>query len=257
MACTVSVWLLRTEQPAAVSDRLIALLDDSELNRAEAVVEPDVHAEFVVSHGAARLIVAGLLGVPPRTLRWRYGSSGKPSLAEPVTDLQISLSHSEGLAAIAVSAGRAVGVDVQRRRDAIGLIRMAKRYYPPAEAHYVAQAADPDEAGRRFSMLWARKEAAAKVGGGRLIPTLAWPSCVRADPGSADDECQFRSGSPGNPVRIQDLPVPDGFHGAVALAGEDRFRVLTHWWSPQDRYDESLAARPLAQIGVPMAVPGC
>jgi 4'-phosphopantetheinyl transferase len=251
---SVSVWLLPTVQPAAVFDQLAAVLDEPELNRATAITEPAVHAEFVVSHGAARWILADLLGTTPRSLRWRYGRSGKPELAEPATDLQVSLSHSDGLAALAVSAGHPVGVDVQRYRDAVGLARMAERYYPPAEARYVADAVDAAEAGCRFSTLWARKEAAAKVDGGRLIPALAWPSCIPADANSPSEHCQFRSGDPTgeHPVRIQDLQVPDGFAGAVALAGTDGFHVTSRWWTPDDRWPD-----PLAQAGAPMAVAGC
>lgn len=246
----MSVWLLATEQPAATVAELAGVLDAAELARAATMTEPDVHAEFVVSHAAARLILAEQLEVPAGTLRWQHGRSGKPSLAEPVTELQMSLSHSDGLAALAVCAGRALGVDLQRRRSAAGLVRMADRYYPPAEAGYVAQAADdPDELGRRFSTLWSRKEAAAKVGGGRLIPALAWPSRQPADPESTDSRGPFRSGEP-EPVMIRDLAVPDGFHGAVAVAGTADFDILLRWWEPAPH------AQP-AQIGVPMAVPSC
>src|SRR6185437_12371683 len=102
---TVSVWLLSTDQPPSVLDRLAGLLDRTELGRAALMTEPEVRAEFVVSHAAARLILAELLGVSPGRLRWRHGRSGKPELAEPVTDLRISLSHSDRLAALAVCAG--------------------------------------------------------------------------------------------------------------------------------------------------------
>jgi 4'-phosphopantetheinyl transferase len=261
---SVSVWLLATEQPPAIVTRLAALLDRPELDRAAEMTERGVHAEFVVSHAAARLILAEWLGVPPDRLRWRYGRSGKPELAEPVTDLRVSLSHSDGLAALAVCAGYPVGVDVQRRRSAAGLVRMAERYYPPAEARFVAEAAaEPDELGRRFSMLWTRKEACAKVGGGRLIPALSWPSRQPSDPESADPKGLFRSGSPAEPVLIRDLVLPDDFHGAVAVAGSDDFEVTTQWWTPEQATDPATgtvaAQSPSSdtQTGVPMAVPGC
>ena len=263
----VSVWLLSTRQPPPVLDRLAGLLDRAELDRAAPMTEPEVRAEFVVSHAAARLILADLLAVPPGRLRWRHGRSGKPELAEPDTELRMSLSHSDGLAALAVSAGVPVGVDVQRLRNAAGLARMAERYFPPAEARFVAEAAaDPDELGRRFSMLWSRKEACAKVGGGRLIPALAWPSQPEP-PGSAGSDQEsayqvvpFRSGRPVEPVLVRDLAVPDGFFGAVALAGTEDFDLSTHWWAPE--LSHPAVAEPAhppfdAQTGVPMAVPGC
>jgi len=258
----ISVWLLATGQPPPVVDRLAGLLDRAELGRAALMAEPGVHAEFVVSHAAARLILAELLGVPPDRLRWRYGRSGKPELAEPATDLRISLSHSDGLAALAVCAGRPVGVDVQRRRTAAGLARMAERYFPPAEARYVAEAAaDPDELGRRFGTLWTRKEACAKVGGGRLIPALAWPSRQAFDQEWSYQDGPFHSGTAAEPVLIRDLAMPDGYSGAVALAGSDDFDIGMHWWAAELPHSAvAAAAQPppfAAQIGVPMAVPGC
>jgi 4'-phosphopantetheinyl transferase len=263
MQPVVTIWLLHTDQPGELVDALAGLLDASERARAEAITDREVHAEFVVSHAATRQILGRLLAVPPGTLRWRYGPSGKPSLASPATDLQVSLSHSEGLAALAISAARPVGIDVQRQRSADGLVRMAGRYYPAAEAEYVAQASTPDELGRRFSSLWTRKEACAKVSGGRLIPTLAWAS-RRLSGQTADDPVVFLSGDPAGdePVVVMDLPMPDGFHGAVALAGTTTFRVVTHWWTPESllpRVQSPTAATyfPAAQIGVPMAVPGC
>ncbi|MFL6164375.1 MAG: 4'-phosphopantetheinyl transferase family protein [Jatrophihabitantaceae bacterium] len=246
----MTVWLLRTDHPGALVDSLAGLLDPAERARAEAIDEPVTHTEFVVSHAASRLILGRLLGVPPGSLRWRHGPSGKPALAEPATDLQVSLSHSDGLAALAVTTGRPVGVDVQRRRSAAGLVRMAERYYPAEEASFVAQAGDPAELGRRFSTLWTRKEACAKVGGGRLIPALAWPSqplptAVGWD--SANFAGPFLSGDPATEDRVvvRELTVPAGFHGAVALAGSADFQVVSHWWTPEQEQLPAAALPPL------------
>ena len=49
---------------------------------------------------------------------------------------------------------------------------------------------------------------------------------------------------------IRDLAVPDGFHGAVAVAGTEDFDILLRRWQPAPH------AQP-ARIGVPMAVPSC
>ncbi len=275
MPPAVRIWLVHTHLSADRLDALADLLDAAERARAAEITEPATHAEFVVSHAAARQILGRLLEVPPGSLRWRHGPSGKPSVAAPLTDLQVSLSHSDGLAAVAVSTGRPVGVDVQGRRSAAGLVRMAERYYPAAEAEFVSRGADEDEVGRRFSTLWTRKEACAKVAGGRLIPALAWPSRplpgspAEADPGQDPDRVDpgragaFLSGDPatGEPVVVRDLAVPAGFHGAVALAGRGTFAAALHWWAPESHCPPQVAAAPASlptdHPGVPMVVSAC
>src|SRR5690349_15494386 len=78
---TVTVWLVRTDQPAAVTARLSRLLDPEELRRAATMPDPIRRAQFTVAHGALREIVAAHLGRPAATLRWTRGLHGKPELA--------------------------------------------------------------------------------------------------------------------------------------------------------------------------------
>jgi 4'-phosphopantetheinyl transferase len=234
-ADTVHVWLIRSDLPPAVLAGLERLLDAGERRRADALTFPEHRRWFVVAHGAVRAILARHLGVPPDEIGWAYGPHGKPELAGALAPARcgthVSLSHSDGVALLAVAARR-VGVDIQRlphRFDATG---MALRYFPRAEARYVAAAGEPAAQIRRFIGLWARKEACVKVTGGRLMQGMALP--VRAADG------QRRTGvvvhQPAAPVTgpylVRDLVAPSGFRAAVAVEGAQGDGIARHRWRP-------------------------
>jgi 4'-phosphopantetheinyl transferase len=124
--------------------------------------------------GAAGLgtrAAAALLGVPAAGLRLVHGPGGAPHLAgEAAGRVSVSLAHSKGLAAAAVTTLGPVGVDVElvRRLDAVAL---ARRWFRPEESDWLATlpAAQRVEA---FLSLWTQKEAVGKalgtgLGGGR------------------------------------------------------------------------------------------
>jgi 4'-phosphopantetheinyl transferase len=204
----VCVWLVRSPLPDAAVARLAGLLDARERARAGAL-DPVRWQRFVAAHGAARMLIGRRTGVPPEAVRWRYGPHGKPE----VDGVRVSLSHSGELAAVALTPTRAVGVDVQRHTPGLDTRAMAARYFPADEARLVTGAAV-------FATLWARKEACVKATGGRLTQGLGLP--VAAGP------------VVGGAYHVVDVPVPDGFAGAVALHGPEPVRVTTAWWAAAD-----------------------
>lgn len=197
-----------------------ALLDDDERRRADALRSPRRRRRFIVAHGAVRVILGGCLAAPPAQLRWRRGRHGKPELAGAWTGRQVNLSHSGGLAMVAVSGRRPVGVDIQRLRSGLAPERLAARYYPEPEAGFVAAAARPVERADRFFRLWARKEACVKAVGGRLMQGMILPvtGALVYDP----------TGALAGPLRVHDIPAPAGFRAAVALTGSHPFLVTRH-----------------------------
>lgn len=123
---------------------------------------PRRRAQFLAGRSAVRRAVAAALGQPgaAAALEIGQGSTGSP-VVKGLPDLQVSISHSHGLA-VAVAAPFPVGVDLELdepRPDALA------RYFLTSAEH-VELAAAPAEARQGLvSVLWTRKEAAAKVGG--------------------------------------------------------------------------------------------
>ena len=222
---TVDMWLVRTRLPADTVATLAEVLDDDERDRAAEMSDDGNRRRFVVAHAALRLIVAPWLDIPAGAVRWHRGPHGKPELAG-ATGAQVSLSHSGEFAAVAVTGTRRVGVDLQELAagmDRTGAaVRMASRWYPPAEARFVADAADPTERADRFARLWARKEACVKVAGGQLVPGLRL--AVRGP-------SPVLTGDGADRYLVRDLDAPPGFAAAVALEGADDYRVVQRWWS--------------------------
>jgi 4'-phosphopantetheinyl transferase len=106
------------------------------------------------------------------------GERGKPRLAGSPPPLSFNLSHSGGLALVAVAAGGAeVGVDIERLRPRRDLVRLAARWLPEADAAAVAAA---DEVGREevFYAAWTRHEARAKCTGAGLSGPPPGPEIV-------------------------------------------------------------------------------
>lgn len=104
--------------------RLSLLVDDGELGHLHALLSadereraargrPDVRRRFVACRGRLRLMLARLLGVEPRNVKFCYGEYGKPSLeGEDAHGWRFNVSHSGDVAIIAVSRSE-VGVDLE------------------------------------------------------------------------------------------------------------------------------------------------
>jgi 4'-phosphopantetheinyl transferase len=217
-AGTVEVWLIQADLPDPVIAGLETLLDDDERARARTMLDPGHGRRFIARRGAVRVILGHRLGVPPGSLRWRYGPNGKPELAG--TGAHVSLSHSGSLAALAMAERRRVGVDIQEIRPGLVATRMATRFYPSAEARFVMAGRGPAGQADRFTRLWARKEACLKVTDGRLMAGLQ-QAVLGTGPVGGDQD--------GTPL-IRDLRVPSGFRGAVAAEGAVPYRLTRRWW---------------------------
>jgi 4'-phosphopantetheinyl transferase len=205
MSATVDVWFVDTRDP--YDD---ALLTPAERARRAALRDPGDRRRFGAAHAALQRIVAGRLGgAEPR---WTVGPNGKPGLdGDP---LLFNLSHAGEYALIAVAAGRAVGADLQDQVPGLDWAAMARRWFPPSEAGLVA-AGGPGE----FARLWARKEAVVKAAGDRLARGLGLP--VAGEPPPVVEHG-------GAAYALADLPAPDGFRAAVALAGPGPFIIRTN-----------------------------
>ncbi|CAG6398373.1 4'-phosphopantetheinyl transferase superfamily protein [Streptomyces cocklensis] len=223
----VQVWLVPDERSDRVLAHLLGVLDAGERQRAAAYRSADDRRRFVVAHGAVRHIVAGRTGAAAAEIRFVRGPHGKPEVADPGSCVQVNLSHSGDVAMVAVTAGRRVGVDVQRIVPGLDTVAMARRYFPAEEAEFVRAAADPVARAARFARLWSRKEALVKAHGGRLTQGLRVPVTPPvAPPGNTPAGDAWPAG-----YRITDVPAPPGYRAAVALSGLADYRVTPRRWA--------------------------
>ncbi len=123
-----------------------------------------------------RVLLGGYLGVNPSSLRFSQLPSGKPvvdaQLARGYADLDFSVSHSEGLALIAISRAGAVGVDVEIIGRRFDHARLATKLLGESEAERIAQLG-AEQGRREFLRAWTRREATLKCRGTASANTAA------------------------------------------------------------------------------------
>lgn len=118
-AVDVDIWRVRLDGP--LPDAAWTALSDAERERARRLRPPAWRHDFVLSHYATRAILTRYTGTDPAALEFHRGAHGKPKAAGHA---EFSLSHTDGLALVAVSAAE-VGVDVEtacQAQTAEGLI---------------------------------------------------------------------------------------------------------------------------------------
>ena len=158
----VDVWRIALDLGGPAVDRLAATLAPDELARADRLRVPRGRGRFIAGRGALRAILGRYLGEPAGRLAFLYGGRGKPAL--PGTGLEFNLTHSGGLALLAVARGRAVGVDIEEARPMADADRLVERFFSPREvAAYLALPAAERPAA--FFRCWTRKEAYMKATG--------------------------------------------------------------------------------------------
>lgn len=143
----IHVWRAKLDSaPASSTDHLLA----TERARGARILRPEARRRRLASRWALRAVLGRYLETEPAEVELRLGPRGKPALAGEGASLRFNLSHSGGLALIALAWEREVGIDVER----IDRRRERRR---PAE----------------FYTEWTRREAVAKclgVGLGAPLP---------------------------------------------------------------------------------------
>jgi 4'-phosphopantetheinyl transferase len=119
------------------------------------------------AHALKREVVGAPIGMAPEAAPFLPGA-GPPRLAAPHDGTHVSLSHTHGAIAVAVS-DRPVGVDIEAIERADDPVRLAALYFAPAEARLLGTLAAPQF---EFTWRWTAKEALLKACGLRLDDAL-------------------------------------------------------------------------------------
>jgi 4'-phosphopantetheinyl transferase len=222
----IHVWCAILDRPPDEVARFAAILSEEERARAGRFVADSVRQQFQVARGLLRTLLGRYLDLNPRQVQFRLGSQGKPALAnEP--SLQFNLSHSYGVALLAVSRHGEIGVDVERLRPFENDLELADRFFTPPEA-IALRSLGAGQRQQAFFQVWTQKEAFLKAKGTGLSGglervqvsvTLEEPARVVAIDG--DEEAAQWS--------LEVLTPFAGYIGAFAMPRREYQLRCWHW----------------------------
>ena len=130
----VHVWRASLSQHRARLLELWQSLSTDERERARRFHFDRDREHFVAARGALRNILCRYTGTAPGLLRFSYDGYGKPGLSEAAGGrLRFNVSHSNGLALYAVTAGREVGIDIESVREDFASLEVAARFFSAQE----------------------------------------------------------------------------------------------------------------------------
>ncbi|HEX7048816.1 MAG TPA: 4'-phosphopantetheinyl transferase superfamily protein [Longimicrobiales bacterium] len=225
------LWRIQLDVATLDAPDLLPLLSPDERARADRLRIPARRDAFVTCRGLLRCVLSRYLDVAPDRLRFRCGPSGKPVLEDATGPdaLEFNLSHSAGIALLAVTRERAIGVDVERIDPRAPVERLAARYFSPREAAAIRALPEPDRPGAFFAR-WTCKEAFVKARGDRLRPALGRVE-VSLEPDGSGAVLNV-SGDPDASARWRAvrLAPADGYAAACVAEGHD-WRLRCWAWA--------------------------
>src|SRR5438093_8860446 len=116
--------------PPSELERRRSTLSSDEVARAERFLREQDRAHFIAARGLLRVILGRYLLREPGELRFRYGEHGKPDLAAAERlPLRFNVAHSGELVLVAVTCDRAIGVDLEVRRDSVEWEPIAAEFF--------------------------------------------------------------------------------------------------------------------------------
>jgi 4'-phosphopantetheinyl transferase len=155
---SITVWNIHLPDHHGDTSLYRSMLTGEELARAAKFIKPDDAEGFILSRGLLRRILADCLNMDASELQFNCNAQGKPFLEGGRLDFNVS--HSRDRLLIAVTAGRAVGVDIEFRRNGLNMKSIAKRWFAPEEQAFFQTLEKPEEG---FFEIWAKKEAYVKA----------------------------------------------------------------------------------------------
>lgn len=169
----VHVWLCAGETTAddAWLTAALGLCNAEERARHDRFVFARSRRQFAVARALVRRVLAGYTGLAPEALAFVANEYGRPELTPDAGGLRFNLSHTDGLAALAVARGAELGVDVEDTARRARPDDVAEHFFAAAEVAGL-MALPPAARTGRFFDLWTLKEAYIKARGKGLAISL-------------------------------------------------------------------------------------
>ena len=179
-----------------------------------------------------RRVLAHYCQLAADDISFRYGEHGKPELDQLEPFCQFNISHSGGWIVCAVTDTAPVGVDIEDLERAPQVMKLARRFFHPAEAEMLESLPESEQKDCFFD-LWTLKEAGSKIHGHALAPTLQQREFELVSAPASQPRASIRSLPSGGEVAFRCLldPVPSqrlalGALWCAATAPRLRLRVL-------------------------------
>jgi 4'-phosphopantetheinyl transferase len=166
----VHIWTICPRASEDVVAQFKRMLVSEETERASRFRFSHLHDSFVISRGVLRCLLGRYLDQDPASIGLVYGIKGKPALAS-TGDLQFNLTHSNNMAAIALTTGCQIGIDLEYRRPVADMQAIANHNFCLEEAEEILSLS-PNERELAFFNCWTRKEAYIKAVGDGLSCAL-------------------------------------------------------------------------------------
>lgn len=211
--------------PACYAD----MLSSDERARADRFVKPDHQDEYRVGRGKLRQILGRYTGINAANLRFDYNGFGKPGL---VGGPSFNLSHSGGIACLAVHATQPLGVDIEAFRQVDDGV--ARRFFSATEYDALC-ALPPDRWSSGFFRCWTRKEAFVKAcGPGLSMPLDSFDVTLAPDQPARFTRIEGYSCSDWQLIH---MGLHDAMVGAVAIQSPTPIQVVLRD-APKDLRDQ-------------------
>lgn len=193
------------------------VLSADELERAERYRFDQHRNEFILTRAVLRTVLASYTAQSPESLSFDYSAQGKPALRNGPSDLRFNVSHTEGLAVLALVREREIGVDAEKIRPQPDAQKLAKRFFSPQEQRFLEKLSG-DQLQKAFFRCWTRKEAYIKAKGeGLSIPLHAFDVSLEEDLPAALVATRPDPTEAGR-WTLYDLSVGQGYSAALAAA---------------------------------------
>ena len=162
----IHVWRVPLNQKPDRIAELKEVLSPDELARAERFHFEKHRNQFIESRSALRLLLSQYLNISPKELTFSFGAHGKPALANELSNsaLRFNLSRRDGLALIAVTRNREIGVDVELVRADLPVFEIAEVSFSESELATLRSLPENLQTAG-FYNCWTRKEAYIKARG--------------------------------------------------------------------------------------------
>ena len=168
----VHLWYVKDTdiQDTNLRQKYLTLLNDEEFRHYKRFRFPKHQHQYLVARALIRCVLSSYEpSISPRKWQFICNKFGKPFILN--SDLSFNISHTDNYIFLAITAQKALGIDIEKITPAVRLLDIAHQHFTPEEKAILNSTPDNLQT-KMFYLIWTLKEAYTKACGQGLSMPL-------------------------------------------------------------------------------------